>query len=79
VRAADEQLIAAAAAGAPAVLQSAGRIDDRFRICGLAPIACLLELIGPAEPETLIYEQCPADAEGGSFVSVAGVVLRPSG
>lgn len=77
VRAADEELIAAAGLGADAVLRSAGRIGDRFRVCGLAPIACLLELIGPAEPETLDYNQCPADADGGSFVSVAGVILRP--
>jgi AmmeMemoRadiSam system protein B len=76
VRAADEDLITGAAKGASAVLQSAARIDDRYRICGLAPIACLLELIGPAEPETLVYDQCPADADGGSFVSVAGVLLR---
>ncbi|MGH2600575.1 MAG: AmmeMemoRadiSam system protein B, partial [Dehalococcoidia bacterium] len=66
VRAADEELIAACAQGAPAVLRSAGRIDDQFRICGLAPLACLLELIGPAVPETLAYDQCPADEEGGS-------------
>jgi AmmeMemoRadiSam system protein B len=79
VRAADEELITAAAEGAAAVLHSAGRIDDRYRICGLGPIACMLELIGPAEPETLIYEQCPADADGGSFVSIAGVLLRPRG
>jgi MEMO1 family protein len=79
VRAADEELIAACGEGAAAVLQSAGRIDDRFRICGLTPIACLMELIGPARPETLAYDQCPADEDGGSIVSVAGVLLRPEG
>ena len=77
VRTADEELIAACAEGAAAVLRSAGRIDDRYRICGLAPIACLLELIGPAEPETLAYDQCPADEDAGSIVSIAGVLLRP--
>jgi AmmeMemoRadiSam system protein B len=76
VRAADEELIAACAEGAPGVLRSAARIDDRFRICGLSPIACLLELIGPATPETLVYDQCPADESAGSIVSIAGVLLR---
>jgi AmmeMemoRadiSam system protein B len=77
VRNADEELIAACGEGAPAVLGSAGRIEDRYRICGLAPIACLLELIGPAEPETVAYDQCPADESAGSIVSIAGVLLRP--
>jgi AmmeMemoRadiSam system protein B len=77
VRGADEALIAACAEGASAVLRSAGGIDDRYRICGLAPIACLIELIGPAEPETLAYDQCPADEDAGSIVSIAGVLLRP--
>lgn len=76
VRAADVELIAACGQGAAAVLQRASLIDDRFRICGLAPIACMLELIGPATPETVAYEQCPADQDAGSIVSVAGVLLR---
>ena len=77
VQAADEELIAACAEGAPGVLGAAARIEDRFRICGLAPIACLLELIGPSEPETICYDQCPADEDAGSIVSIAGVLLRP--
>jgi AmmeMemoRadiSam system protein B len=77
VQVADEALIAACAGGAGAVLQSAAQVDDQFRICGLAPIACLLELIGPSQPETLAYDQCPADEGAGSIVSIAGVLLRP--
>jgi AmmeMemoRadiSam system protein B len=78
VRTADEELIAACEGGAAAVLQCAARIDDQFRICGLAPIACMLELIGPSSPETLAYDQCPADEAAGSIVSIAGVLLRPA-
>ena len=77
VRAADEELIAASRRGAAGVLQCAGRIGDRYRICGLAPIAAMLELIGPSEPETLCYDQCPADDDAGSIVSIAGVLMRP--
>jgi AmmeMemoRadiSam system protein B len=77
VQAADEALIAACAEGAAGVLRSAGQIEDRFRVCGLAPIAALLDLIGPSEPETLCYDQCPADEDAGSIVSIAGVLLRP--
>jgi AmmeMemoRadiSam system protein B len=76
VRSADEDLIAACAGGAAGVLASAGRIDDRYRICGLAPIACLLELTGGLVPETIAYDQCPADESAGSIVSVAGVLLH---
>jgi AmmeMemoRadiSam system protein B len=79
VRAADETLIAACESGASGVLRSAAQVDDRFRICGLAPIACMLELIGPAKPETLAYDQCPADEGAGSIVSIAGVLLRSAG
>jgi AmmeMemoRadiSam system protein B len=79
VQAADEALIAACVGGAGGVLTSAARIDDQYRICGLAPIACLLELIGPSRPETLAYDQCPADEGAGSIVSIAGVLLRPIG
>jgi MEMO1 family protein len=79
VRVADEALIAACSGGAADVLQHAALTDDHYRICGLAPIACLLELIGPCHPETLAYDQCPADEGAGSIVSIAGVLLRPVG
>ncbi len=78
VRLADEELLAACAAGPEAVLRAVGRIEDRFRICGLAPIALTLAFTGPVQAETVAYEQCPADHDGGdgSIVSIAGVLLR---
>lgn len=79
VQAADEEMLGAKPLTADSVLQSARRIDDRFRICGLAPIACTLALLGPAIAETVAYDQCPADEDGGSFVSVAGALLRRDG
>jgi hypothetical protein len=78
VRLADEDLLAACNGGPEAVLQAVGRIDDRYRICGLSPIALTLAFTGPVIAETTGYDQCPADHDGGSgsIVSIAGVMLR---
>lgn len=78
VRLADEELLAACADGPEAVLRAVGRVNDRYRICGLAPIALTLAFTGPVQAETVAYAQCPADHDGGdgSIVSVAGVILR---
>lgn len=78
VRLADEELLAACGEGPAAVLRAVGRLDDRYRICGLSPIVLTLAFTGPVTPETTGYDQCPADADGGagSVVSIAGVLLR---
>jgi MEMO1 family protein len=76
VRLADDELLAACAGGPGAVLRSAARIDDRYRICGLSPIALTLAFTGPVTTEITGYDQCPADADAGSIVSIAGVILR---
>ena len=76
VRLADEELLAACDRGPEAVLATVGRIDDRYRICGLAPIALTLAFTGPATLEVTGYDQCPADEGAGSIVSIAGAILR---
>ncbi len=78
VRYADEELLAALSDGPAAALSAVGRIDDRYRICGLSPIALTLAFTGPAAAEITGYDQCPADAGGGSgsIVSIAGAILR---
>jgi MEMO1 family protein len=78
VRLADEELVAACSVGPAEMLACAGRIDDRYRICGLSPIAMTLAFTGPVVAETTGYDQCPADHDGGSgsIVSIAGVLLR---
>ncbi|MBI2761836.1 MAG: AmmeMemoRadiSam system protein B [Chloroflexi bacterium] len=78
VRLADEELLAACRIGPAEMLACAGRIDDRYRICGLSPIALTLAFTGPVAAETTGYDQCPADHDGGSgsIVSIAGVLLR---
>lgn len=48
---------------------------DQRRVCGLPPIYLALRLLGESRGRTLDYAHCPADAEGGSLVSIAGVLL----
>jgi AmmeMemoRadiSam system protein B len=50
--------------------------QDRRRICGLPPIYLTLRLLGATRGDVVGYDQCPADATRGSFVSIAGVLLE---
>lgn len=50
--------------------------QDRRRVCGLPPIYMTLRLLGTSRGEVIAYDQCPADAQNGSVVSIAGVLLR---
>jgi hypothetical protein len=50
---------------------------DQRRVCGLTPTYLALRLLGQnVRGEVTGYEQCPADPQGGSLVSVAGLVWR---
>jgi AmmeMemoRadiSam system protein B len=49
---------------------------DRRHVCGLPPIYLTLRLLGEANGEPAGYDLCPADPQGTSFVSIAGVILR---
>jgi AmmeMemoRadiSam system protein B len=48
---------------------------DARRVCGLPPIYLMLRLLEDGRGETVRYEQCPADRDGGSLVSIAGTLL----
>ncbi|MCL5026372.1 MAG: AmmeMemoRadiSam system protein B [Chloroflexi bacterium] len=48
--------------------------EDRRRVCGIPPIFWALQLLGGCRGASLGYAQCPADANGGSIVSIAGVL-----
>jgi len=48
---------------------------DARRLCGLPPIYMALRVLGGATGISLGYDQCPADARGGSVVSIAGALL----
>jgi AmmeMemoRadiSam system protein B len=48
---------------------------DPTRICGAAPIHYMLSVLQGARGRVVAYEQCPADEQFGSLVSVAGVLF----
>ena len=48
---------------------------DPTRICGAGPIQCMLAVLQKARGRLVAYEQCPADEQFGSLVSVAGVLF----
>ncbi|NPA91920.1 MAG: AmmeMemoRadiSam system protein B [Chloroflexi bacterium] len=78
LKAADEELIQAMIEGDAAhFFASIAAVGDRYRICGLPPIYLLLRVLGRGQGVLTGYDQCPADAENGSTVSVCGVVLTP--
>lgn len=80
LKAEDEQTIAAICRGdAAGFFELSRKEDDARRICGMSPIYLALRLLGGGvKGEALGYDQCPADAVGGSLVSIAGALLyRP--
>ena len=76
LRADDEKLVHAAAWGRPDEFFGQLRAEqDKRRICGLPPIYLTLRYLEDGRGEAVRYEQCPADANGGSLVSIAGMLL----
>ena len=55
--------------------------SDSRRICGISPIYLMLEYLNGKNlrGESMGYDQCPADAQGGSVVSIAGALLYNEG
>ena len=55
--------------------------SDSRRICGISPIYMMLECLKGENlrGESMGYDQCPADARGGSVVSIAGALLYDGG
>jgi AmmeMemoRadiSam system protein B len=53
--------------------------EDSDRICGLGPVYMALWAAGESDGEWLGYQQCDADEQGGSFVSIAGALLYEKG
>ncbi len=77
LRQADEHLLTAVSAGDAAgffaQIQAEG---DRRNICGLPPIYLALRLLGETNGIAAGYAQCPADPQGLSFVTIAGMLLE---
>ncbi|MCL0029083.1 AmmeMemoRadiSam system protein B [Dehalococcoidia bacterium] len=49
--------------------------DDVRRLCGLPPIYLMLRLVQGAHGQSYAYDQCPADDQNGSVVSIVGALL----
>ncbi len=76
----DARTIAAIDAGdAQGFLDISRAERDSRKICGIAPIYIALRLLQGSKGESLGYAQCPADAGGGSLVSIVGSILWEDG
>jgi AmmeMemoRadiSam system protein B len=77
LRRADETLLAAVHGGDAAGFYGQLQAErDRRHVCGLPPMYLTLRLLEGVSGETLGYDVCPADPQGLSYVSIAGVILR---
>lgn len=50
-------------------------VQDRYRICGFSSTYLMLRYLEQVQGVEVAYEQCPADAEGASWVSICGMLL----
>jgi AmmeMemoRadiSam system protein B len=74
---ADERLLKTVYAGdAEGFFQELRAEGDRRNVCGLPPIYLTIRLLGESTGEPAGYAVCPADPQGTSFVTIAGVILR---
>ncbi|HNS49741.1 MAG TPA: AmmeMemoRadiSam system protein B [Anaerolineae bacterium] len=77
LRGADARLLSSVTSGdAQGFLEQLKAERDRRHVCGLPPIYLALKLLGEVRGESAGYALCPADPEGMSYVSIAGMVLR---
>ena len=77
MRNADERLLETVYTGdAQAFFEQLQAEGDRRHVCGLPPIYLTLRLLGEARGEPAGYALCPADPQGTSVVTIAGVTLR---
>jgi AmmeMemoRadiSam system protein B len=77
LRNADERLLEAIYAGdATSFFDQLKAEGDRRNVCGLPPIYLTLRLLDETCGEPAGYDLCPADPQGLSYVTIAGVILR---
>ncbi len=51
-------------------------IENKNHVCGFSPIYLMLKYLGTTEGVQVAYDQCPADEQDTSLVSIAGVLLE---
>ena len=77
MRSADDRLLETVYAGdAQAFFEQLQAEGDRRHVCGLPPIYLTLRLLDEAQGEPAGYALCPADVQGTSVVTIAGVTLH---
>ncbi|MFQ5459703.1 MAG: AmmeMemoRadiSam system protein B, partial [Anaerolineae bacterium] len=75
---ADRRILVRAAAGdADGLLDALRGGEADLRYCGAAPLYLALRAMAPVRGHLCGYDQCPADEDGGSLVTVAGMVFVP--
>jgi AmmeMemoRadiSam system protein B len=76
VRSSDGRWLDAACHGdSGTLLEYILREGDATRICGAAPILLMLAALPGARGRLVDYDQCPADQDFGSLVSIAGALF----
>ena len=74
IRMSDEGwLTAACSKGSSGLKDHILQEGDATRICGAAPIHFMVDMLRGGQGTVVAYDQCPADEDFGSLVSVAGV------
>ena len=51
-------------------------VQDRDRICGFSSTYLMLRYLQKVQGVEVAYEQCPADEQGASYVSICGLLLE---
>ena len=75
VRESDDAWLEIACSGDKALMEEHLRSHgDPTRICGVSPILYMMTILGEVPGKVVDYDQCPADEDFGSLVSVAGVL-----
>jgi AmmeMemoRadiSam system protein B len=73
----DASLMAAAACGdAQTWYAEIAAVQNSNRICGFAPTYLMLDTLGQTKGVQLAYDQCPADEQDASLVSICGLLLE---
>ena len=76
IKAYDDQLISSAITGdSNGWFKKIADVQDRHRICGFSPTYFLLRTLGPTSGFQVAYDQCPADGENTSIVSISGLLI----
>ncbi len=75
LRRADDAILSAMTEGsAQAFFEELQAVEDGNNVCGLPPIYLSLRLLGCTKGQTVAYDQCPADEQDTSWVSIAGLL-----